>query len=208
MTMIGIRMVDAFGSSSHNLALPVYSDSADRTDPTAFAGWFLATWAVGNIIVQQAIRVYGNHRGRNVGVPGFVAGTVLMSSAFIVCFAGFPVFLTMLIALVAGMADGLTEVSYVNHLQMLPGRARDRAFGLSAMAENLGFGFGMILCSFLLERYTPFAVVAVSHSVPILLSLLFCVSFAGKAKRTGGGTIEYMAAPHSNHRDGAEVSGR
>ncbi|MTD54462.1 MFS transporter [Amycolatopsis sp. RM579] len=204
--VIGLRALDAFGSASHNAALPVYS-AADHADPAAFAGRFLALWAIGNIIVQQAVRGYRKRRGHGPGLRGFAGGTVLMSAAFILAFTGLPLVLTAVIAVAAGCADGLTEVSYSGYLQRFSGPARDRAFGLSATAENTGFGLGMLACSVLLDRCPPVTVVAASHGAAILAVLLLCTGFAWHTRKRARRARGYVDRPHRDHRDVAQVPG-
>ncbi|WP_443034387.1 MFS transporter [Streptomyces sp. BE147] len=199
--MVALRGVDAFGSSSHNAALPVYSTELDASNPAVFVSAFWCVWAVGNIAAQQVIQRYAKRAGRSVGALGFGYGTIVMSAAFILAFAGFPLGVTAVIALVAGAADGLTEVSYTSHLQTLPTALRGHAFGLSATFENLGFGVGMILVAAALDRYTSFTVVAWSHGAAIVVALAFLLRVAGLRR---GEAVE--GEPHRGDRDGAEVS--
>ncbi|KUJ65402.1 MFS transporter permease, partial [Streptomyces albus subsp. albus] len=110
--MVALRGVDAFGSSSHNAALPIYSTTLDASNPAVFVSAFWCVWALGNIGAQQVIQRYAQRTGRSVGALGFGYGTVVMSAAFIAAFAGFPLAVTAVIALIAGGADGLTEVAY------------------------------------------------------------------------------------------------
>ncbi|MEU8673662.1 MFS transporter [Streptomyces sp. NPDC048560] len=176
--MVALRGVDAFGSSSHNAALPVYSSSLDAADPAVFVSAFWCLWALGNIAAQQVIQRYTRRAGRTVGALGFGYGTILMSSAFILAFASFPHAATAVIALVAGAADGLTEVSYTSHLQTLPSVLRGHVFGLSATVENLGFGVGMILVAAALDGHSPLTVVAWSHGAAVLVALAYVLRVA------------------------------
>lgn len=177
--MVALRGVDALGSSSHNAALPVYSSELDDARPAVFVSAFWCLWALGNIVVQQLIQRYARRTGRSVGALGFGWGTCLMSAAFVLAFAGFPMVATAVIALVAGAADGLTEVSYTSHLQTLPAGLRAHAFGLSATVENLGFGAGMILVAAALDHYTPLTVVGWSHGAAIVFAAVFLIRVAG-----------------------------
>nr|WP_326738464.1 MFS transporter [Streptomyces sp. NBC_01022] len=177
--MVVLRGVDALGSSSHNAALPVYSSELDASRPAVFVSAFWCLWALGNIVAQQLIQRYGRRTGRSVGALGFGYGTCLMSGAFILAFAGFPLVATAVIALVAGAADGLTEVSYTSHLQTLPTGLRAHAFGLSATVENLGFGAGMILVAAALDHFSPLTVVGWSHGVALLVAAVFLVRVTG-----------------------------
>ncbi|WNI34059.1 MFS transporter [Streptomyces sp. ITFR-6] len=186
--MVVLRGVDALGSSSHNAALPVYSSELDDARPAVFVSAFWCLWALGNIVVQQLIQRYARRTGRSVGALGFGWGTCLMSAAFILAFAGFPMVATAVIALVAGAADGLTEVSYTSHLQTLPAGLRAHAFGLSATVENLGFGAGMILVAAALDHYTPLTVVGWSHGAAIVFAAVFLIRVAGPRTSSPGPT--------------------
>ncbi|MFD4340465.1 MFS transporter [Streptomyces anulatus] len=207
--MVALRGVDAFGSSSHNAALPIYSMSLDASNPAVFVSAFWCVWALGNIGAQQVIQRYAQRTGRSVGALGFGYGTVVMSAAFIAAFAGFPLAVTAVIALIAGAADGLTEVAYTSHLQTLPATLRGHAFGLSATFENLGFGVGMILVAAALDRFSPLAVVGWSHGAAIVVAVVFLLRVAGvrRAERTGLRKEEAVEGrPDRGDRDGAEVS--
>lgn len=216
--MVALRGVDAFGSSSHNAALPIYSTSLDASNPAVFVSAFWCVWALGNIGAQQVIQRYAQRTGRSVGALGFGYGTVVMSAAFIAAFAGFPLAVTAVIALIAGAADGLTEVAYTSHLQTLPATLRGHAFGLSATFENLGFGVGMILVAAALDRFSPLAVVGWSHGAAIVVAVVFLLRVAslrraepagpmGRAGSTGLGKEEAVEGrPDRGDRDGAEVS--
>ncbi|WP_419724007.1 MFS transporter [Streptomyces pratensis] len=207
--MVALRGVDAFGSSSHNAALPIYSTTLDASNPAVFVSAFWCVWALGNIGAQQVIQRYVQRTGRHVGAPGFGYGTVVMSAAFIAAFAGFPLGVTAVIALVAGAADGLTEVSYTSHLQILPATLRGHAFGLSATFENLGFGVGMILVAAALDRFTALTVVGWSHGAAIAVAVVFLLRVAGlrRAERAGLRKEEAVEGrrPDRGDRDGAEV---
>ncbi|MFD0423976.1 MFS transporter [Streptomyces parvus] len=219
--MVALRGVDAFGSASHNAALPIYSTSLDASNPAVFVSAFWCVWALGNIGAQQVIQRYTQRTGKTVGALGFGYGTVVMSAAFIAAFAGFPLAITAVIALIAGAADGLTEVAYTSHLQTLPATLRGHAFGLSATFENLGFGVGMILVAAALDRFSPLAVVGWSHGAAIVVAVVFLLRVtalrraepAGPGGRAGGagqaGLRKEEAVerrPDRGDRDGAEVS--
>ncbi|CAM5284750.1 MFS transporter [Streptomyces abikoensis] len=65
--MIAVRAVDGLGSSSHNVALPIYSDSLDPAHPATFISQFWATWALGNIVAQQLFGRVTKKTGRTPG---------------------------------------------------------------------------------------------------------------------------------------------
>jgi MFS family permease len=179
MAMIAVRAVDGLGSSSHNVALPIYSSGLDPDHPATFISQFWATWAVGNIVSQQVIGRVTKKSGRTPGERAFALGACVMSAGFIVVFCGLPTVPAVIAALVAGAADGFTEIVYVSRLQTAPDDQRGRLFGLSASAENTGFGLGMLVSGALLETFSPLQVVAAFHGLAIALCaalLLWLVS--------------------------------
>lgn len=187
MAMIAVRAVDGLGSSSHNVALPVYSSLLDPDHPATFISQFWATWAVGTIIAQQALARFTGRTGRTPGERTFALGACVMSGAFIVVFSGLPTVPTLVMALVAGAADGVTEVVYVSRLQAVPDEQRGRLFGLSASTENAGFGLGMLISGSLLESFSPFQVVASLHGLAIVLCLALLVLVVVRRTRDGSG---------------------
>jgi MFS family permease len=169
MAMIAVRAVDGLGSSSHNVALPIYSSSLDPDHPATFISQFWATWAIGNIVAQQVIGRVTKKTGRTPGERAFALGACVMSAGFIVVFSGLPTVPAVIAALVAGAADGFTEIVYVSRLQTAPDDQRGRLFGLTASAENTGFGLGMLVSGALLETFSPLQVVAAFHGLAIAL---------------------------------------
>ncbi|GHB69198.1 MFS family permease [Streptomyces umbrinus] len=211
--MVALRGIDALGSSSHNAALPVYSTELDADNPAVFVSVFWCVWALGNVLVQQVLQRYTKRTGRSVGALGFGLGTIAMSGTFILAFAGLPWAATVLVALLAGAADGLTEVSYTSHLQTLPSPLRTHAFGLSATVENLGFGVGMIVVAAALDVFTPLSVVGVAHGAAIVLALVYVARVlrgrgaqeAGEAQETHEAQEAQEAVPASEAREGKQV---
>ncbi|MBC9713287.1 MFS transporter [Streptomyces sp. TRM66268-LWL] len=206
--MVALRGIDALGSSSHNAALPVYSSNLDTENPAVFVSVFWCVWALGNVLVQQVVQRYVKKSGRSVGALGFGLGTIAMSATFILAFAGFPWVAVVVIALLAGAADGVTEVSYSSHLQTLPAGLRTHAFGLSATVENLGFGVGMIAVAAALDVFSPLAVVGVAHGLAIVVAVAFVVQVLRQRSRGRNGEGVGDDGPaRGGSRDGAEVSG-
>ncbi|MFD7665067.1 MFS transporter [Streptomyces sp. NPDC059788] len=173
--MVAVRAADGLGSSSHNVALPIYSSALDPSHPATFISQFWATWAIGNIVAQQVCSRRTSKTGWSPGERAFAIGSCVMSAAFIVVFSGLPAVPAAVAALVAGMADGFTEIAYVSRLQAAPDEQRGRLFGLSASAENSGFGLGMIVSAALLERYSPLQVVGAFQGLAIVLCVALLV---------------------------------
>ncbi|GAA3491240.1 MFS transporter [Streptomyces cremeus] len=194
--MLVVRAADGLGSSSHNVALPVYSSILDPSHPATFVSQFWATWAIGNIVMQQVCSRWAGRGGRQgPGERGFAIGACVMSAAFIVVFAGLPTGVAVAAALVAGMADGLTETAYVTRLQAAPDEQRGRLFGLSASVENTGFGLGMLVSGALLDRFPPFHVVGLLHGLAIVLCVGLFIVLVRHTRRSGSAPPGEQSAP-------------
>ncbi|MBM7167321.1 MFS transporter [Streptomyces sp. G44] len=196
--MIAVRAADGLGSSSHNVALPVYSSALDPSHPATFVSQFWATWAIGNIVMQQVCGRWAGRGGRQgPGERAFAIGACVMSAAFIVVFAGLPTGVAVAAALVAGMADGLTEIAYVSRLQAAPDEQRGRLFGLSASVENTGFGLGMLVSGALLDHFRPVHVVGLLHGLAIVLCLAMFVVLVryGRRERPPAGAVRERDVP-------------
>lgn len=201
MAMIAVRAVDGLGSSSHNVALPIYSSGLDPDHPATFISQFWATWAIGNIVAQQVIGRVTKKSGRTPGERAFALGACVMSAGFIVVFCGLPTVPAVIAALVAGAADGFTEIVYVSRLQTAPDEQRGRLFGLSASAENTGFGLGMLVSGALLEAFSPLQVVAAFHGLAIALCLALLLVLLGR-----GGTRDPGVEDKTVDRDASTVT--
>ncbi|MEU5684621.1 MFS transporter [Streptomyces venezuelae] len=202
--MIALRAADGLGSSSHNVALPVYSSDLDPSHPATFVSQFWATWAIGNIVMQQVCGRWAGRGGRQgPGERAFAVGACVMSAAFIVVFAGLPTYVAVAAALVAGMADGLTEIAYVTRLQAAPDEQRGRLFGLSASVENTGFGLGMLVSGALLDRFSPFHVVGLLHGSAIVLCFGMFVALVRQGRRAASDD-PLPVAQEPPHRQGNE----
>ncbi|MET7637587.1 MFS transporter [Streptomyces sp. NPDC005438] len=182
--MISIRAVDGFGSSAHNVGLPIRSTELDPDHPAVFLSQFWATWAVGNIAMQQLVSRLSRSRGYTPSERAFAVGAMVMSAAFILAFTGLPTALAIVVILVAGMADGFTDIAYNSRLQSMPDEHRAQVFGLSATVENLGFGIGMVVSAALLERFSPLEVVGWMHGAAVLCGLALLLALIRRGTPT------------------------
>ncbi|MFY1705752.1 MFS transporter [Micromonospora sp. WMMA1923] len=177
--ILAVRAVDALGSASHNVGMPVYATQIQPADPAGFVGNFFAVWAVGLFAAHQVIK---GIRRRTSGLDdphrselAFIVGTCLMSAAFVAAFAGIGQPWVLVVALIAGLADGFTEITYTTRVQAEPDPRRGYFFGLTAMAENGGLGLGMLLAAALLEVWRPIQVAGVMHGAVVLLAVVVAV---------------------------------
>lgn len=179
LAIVLVRCLDAFGSASHQVGIPIYATQLQPGNPAGFVGNFWAAWAVGLFAAHHLVtRVYRG--GPRHDERAFVVGTAVMSAAFIAAFSGLHQPWVLLIALVAGLADGFTEITYTTRIQAEPDPARGMFFGLTAMAENAGLGIGLLAAAGLLEVWQPLAVAALMHGVVVLIAVGYLVRTASR----------------------------
>lgn len=177
--MVAVRGADAFGSASHNMAIPLYANQLDAVDPAVVMSQFWASWAVGTLLAHQVARRI------RLGERAFAVGTCLMAVSFVLAFAVPAGPALIAVALLAGLADGFTEIVYTSRLQEAPDEQRGRLFGLSATAETAGFAVGMVSSSAVLEVAPALTVVGMFHGVAVLAAAgLLAVTFARRGERT------------------------
>lgn len=183
--MVLIRFVDAFGSASHNVGLPIYAAIVNAERPATFMSLFWGSWAVGTLLVSQVLGRYVR-RAQWLTERAFAVGTVAMSVFFVMVFLGLPLPLVIAAAMLAGAADGFTEIAYTSRLQAIPDDRRGFVFGFSAMAESSGFGLGMVASAVVLESLSPPVVVGIFHGIAMVCALAFLavlrIRFRGTAR--------------------------
>lgn len=167
--MVVVRGLDALASAGHNVALPVFASITAPDNPASLMAEFMTAWAIGSLSAHQLVsRVL-----KTIDHRVFAAATCVMSVCFVLAFTGLPAVALITVCLLAGIADGVTEIGYVSTLQTLPGQERTRIFGLSASVENSAFGGGMVVAAGLLEAWPVLPVVGGFHGVALIGVLVF-----------------------------------
>ncbi|MGW0435008.1 MFS transporter [Micromonospora sp. NPDC003197] len=175
LAMVAVRSMDAFGSASHNVGLPIYANLVSPENPASFSATFLTAWAVGTLAAGGLLSWRG--RKQELAHPELTFGiaTCLMSVFFVLSFADPPVWLLVLLAAAAGMADGCAEITYTARLQGVPDNVRAQVLGFAVTAQNTGFGLGMVGCAALLDVFAPFPVVAAAHTAALAAAIGFLI---------------------------------
>jgi MFS family permease len=134
----------------------------------------MTSWAIGSLCAHQLVsRLVIGRLKATLDHRVFAAATCVMSACFVLAFTGLPTGWLIAVCLVAGLADGVTEIGYVSTLQTLPGQERTRIFGLSASVENFAFGGGMVVAAGLLAAWPALPVVAGFHGIALVGVLVF-----------------------------------
>ncbi|MBA0053044.1 MFS transporter [Streptomyces sp. AJS327] len=203
LAMVALRGADALGSSSHNVALPVAANLARPDSPAVLMAQFWAAWAIGSVLAHQLTTRLARRSEHLLGERAFALGTCVMSVSFIVAFTGLPTPALVCVAMVAGLADGFTDIAYTSRLQTLPDERRGRVFGLSVSAETTGFALGTLAAAAALEALPTLAVVGIFHGAALCGALTFLVFLAA---RSPGGDAQLVGhEPEMDAPDGRIV---
>lgn len=173
MALMAIRFIDTFGSASHNVGIPVFSAQLRPDSPSFYAGIIWAAWALGNLVGARSTVKWFRTEQTRVSEMAFGIATFFMSAFFILLFVGGHWSIIVLCAFFAGVADGVSAICFNSRLQSEPDHVRGRIFGVASSFHTVGFGIGMLVCSPLLDVFSPFGVAAIMHGVPLIICIWF-----------------------------------
>lgn len=175
LVLMIIRFIDTFGSASHNVGMPVFSAQLRPDAPSFYAGIIWAAWAVGNLAgARGAVKWFRMDHARFSEIA-FGVSTFFMSAFFILIFAGVHWSFIVICGFFAGVSDGVSAICFNSRLQNEPDHIRGRIFGVASSFHTVGFGIGMLVCSPLLDVFSPFGVAAIMHGVPLVICTWFVI---------------------------------
>jgi MFS family permease len=189
--LVAVRGMDAMGSASHHVGLPILGDQRDPANPAGVTGVVWMAWAAGTVLGSFLLRPL--LRAVIARAPGlvFCAATVGMSLGFIGVF-WLPGWSWLLVAAVtAGLGDALSEITFKQSLQQLPDDRRGVAFGLAQVVVNAGFAIGLAVTILALTPAGLGTWVLLLHGIPCTAAVV--VAWRLRAARipasspTGGG---------------------
>ncbi|WP_237567455.1 hypothetical protein [Phytobacter massiliensis] len=91
-----------------------------------------------------------------------------MSLGFIFTFQQSGVPLALMFIVLAGVGDGLADVSLISRIQSEPERLRLPVFSLMTLLQMTGFGVGMLIVAPFYVWYSPALVIVIFHGIPLL----------------------------------------
>ncbi|MGW6916930.1 MFS transporter [Kitasatospora sp. NPDC054939] len=181
--LVALRGLDAFGSSSQHVGLPILGSELRPDEPAAVSGAVWAGWAAGLLLASFVLRPLAKRVVDRAPALVYCLATVLMSLGFIGVFWLDGWWPRLLAAAAAGVGDALSEITYKQSLQRLPDERRGRAFGLSQIVVNAGFMSGLLVTSVVLQPSWVAPWVLLLHGVPMLVAGWMAVT-AARALRT------------------------
>lgn len=158
LSIIFLRCLDAFGSSSLNVGMPIFSSSLKQYSPGICYGLMMAAYGIGEM--TGAIFLSGNRCVKRYPVEIIIGFSIFFMAAFFaIALSSEHIFWGMFFIYLCGIAEGVTLVSYNATLQDNPDDIRGRIVGFSETAVWSGMGIGMFISGIAEEMFSLAAVV-------------------------------------------------
>ncbi|MEV4612533.1 MFS transporter [Kitasatospora sp. NPDC049258] len=168
--LVLLRGLDAFGSSSQHVGLPMLGTELRPDSPTAVSGAVWGCWAAGLLVAGFVLRPLARRIiDRNPRVV-FCLAMMVMSVGFIGVFWLSGWWPRLACGVLAGLGDALSEITFKQAVQRLPDHRRGRAFGFSQIVVNGGFMAGLLATSAVLRPDRLPEWVMLLHGAPFLLA--------------------------------------
>ncbi|WP_035285647.1 MFS transporter [Actinokineospora spheciospongiae] len=169
--LFALRALDAFGSSSQHVGIPILGGALSADGAERVAGLLWGGWAAGLLLGSFALRPLANRLIARAPGLVFCLSTVVMSLGFIGLFQADTWGLRIAAGVAAGIGDAFSEIAFKQAVQRLPDRERGSVFGLSQVVVNSGFMAGLVVTSAVLAPSRVAEWVLLLHGVPLLAAL-------------------------------------
>ncbi|HEX9993741.1 MAG TPA: MFS transporter [Acidimicrobiales bacterium] len=169
--LVVVRGLDAFGSSSHHVGLPVLGGERDPANPASVTGALWMAWAAGtlfgSLVLRPALAAVIERAPQLV----FYLATSVMSAGFIAIFWLDPWPAMLAAAAVAGLGDAFSEITFKQAVQHLPDARRGSVFGLAQVVVNAGFVVGLLVTSLVAAPDWVAGYVLILHGIPVAAAI-------------------------------------
>jgi len=169
--LLVVRGLDAFGSASHHVGLPVLGGALNPANPAHVAGALWSAWAVGTLAGSFGLRPVLSGLVERAPALVFYLATMVMSAGFIGIFWLGAWSLMLVAAGLAGVGDALSEITFRQAVQRLPDERRGSAFGLAQVVINAGFTAGLLVTSVAVAPSQVAGWVLLLHGIPLAAAL-------------------------------------
>ncbi|MHA6195098.1 MFS transporter [Pseudomonas wadenswilerensis] len=173
--MLLVTIADTLGSAAHNVGFPILSDLITPASAGESMGQLLAVWAVGKFAGARIANRILCYWSRFPVEWLFFSGVALMSLGFIGTFQQAAIIWALLFVSLAGIGDGLSDVTLISRIQREPEQLRLPVFSLMTLLQQTGFGIGMLIVAPFYIWFTPATVIVIFHGLP--LATLIGVAF-------------------------------
>lgn len=176
---LGILLIDAFASASHNMGWPIFSKELNPASPMFYYGLILAFWAAGNVAGIYFLNRF-EFLHRLAPEKLYIFFTAVMSAGMIMIFQTNSPAVIVMAALIAGMGDGTYQTFYSTYIQKVDDSLRGKVFALTNFVLKTGFGFGFVAVPFVLNVLPVSKTVLYFHGPVIIICAAYLISRSGK----------------------------
>lgn len=180
------RFVEAFGSATHNVGLPILSAAYDPENNAFLVGWIMSIWGLGKMAAAIVTpRMVSYLEQRRIGDDHtFIAFLILTFLFFVGVFFVTYLPLILAIAFFAGIFDASAETVYYGLLQHSRVARTDQLISLSYLVERAGMGLGMLTVAYAFSVGSVGWISALFYLGSIVSCLLLItLSARGKSRR-------------------------
>jgi MFS family permease len=177
-----VFLVGAFAGASHNLGIPLLAENINASKQSFYYGMIWGVWGIGSVLSTLIIPKLKWLHGDRLYYACF-AGTILMSTGFIVFLSNTNLWIVFSFAFFTGIFDATFTTLHATILQKTDNYIRGRIFGVGMLLKSLGFALGFIVAPILLDYFSLPQMVWIFHGTLItatLLVLLYARATRGK----------------------------
>lgn len=180
-----VFLVGAFAGASHNLGIPLLAENINASKQSFYYGMIWGVWGIGSVLSTLIIPKLKWLHGDRLYYACF-AGTILMSTGFIVFLSNTNLWIVFLFAFFTGIFDATFTTLHATILQKTDNYIRGRIFGVGMLLKSLGFALGFIVAPILLEYFSLPKMVWMFHGTLITTTLLVLLYARGMRKKNLG----------------------
>lgn len=170
--LFALRALDAFGSSSQHVGMPILGGTLSAGGAERVAGLLWSGWAAGLLLGSLVLRPLATRLIARAPGLVFCLATMVMSVGFIGLFWADDWWLRIVAGLAAGIGDAFSEIAFKQAVQRLPDSGRGSVFGLSQVVVNTGFMAGLVVTSAVLVPSWVAEWVLLLHGVPLVMAVV------------------------------------
>ena len=183
--LIMSRVAEALGSGVHNVGFPILSADFNPQNQAILAGWLLSAWGAGKIlagfIVPALLKRYDSSVNRIANA--FMFFNIMTFVFFLAIFQVDTLWGYLLFAVLAGIFDAATEISYYSCLQSTERSLRERLLSVSYIVERLALFTGILGAGVVLDQLALKDAALFIYLATILFVVLVWAGHAAAVRR-------------------------
>jgi MFS family permease len=176
-----VFLVGAFAGASHNLGIPLLAETIDPSNQSFYYGMIWGVWGIGSVLCTMILPKLNWLHGNRIYYACF-AGTILMSTGFIIFLSNTNLWIVFPFAFLTGIFDACFTTLHATILQKTDNHIRGRIFGVGMLLKSLGFALGFVVAPILLESLSLPNMVWIFHGT-LITTTVFVIFYSSNMKK-------------------------